>query len=169
MRLYIMRHGIAADPDPAGLGSDAERELTPAGRRKTRRAARGLARVVSRMDHILTSPLRRAVQTAELAAAAFGVPPERVRRSATLEPGAAFADLFRELADYPADSAILLVGHEPHLSGLISFLLSGDADAVDVCMKKCTVAALDVGSIPPKQPASLRFLLQPRQLRELGG
>ncbi|QOJ15791.1 MAG: phosphohistidine phosphatase SixA [Planctomycetia bacterium] len=168
MRLYILRHGVAADPDPAGLGSDAERELTPDGRRKTRRAVRGLARVAPRIDHVLTSPLRRAVQTAELAAQAFGVPPERVRRSGTLEPGAKFADLFRELADYPPDSAVLLVGHEPHLSGLTSFLLTGDADSVDVCMKKCTVAALDTGSMPPTQPASLRFLLQPRQLRELG-
>lgn len=167
MLLYVMRHGIAEDPDPSGVGDDAERELTPEGRKKTRRAACGLRALGADFDVIYTSPLARARQTAELVAAEFGLAALLVRQTTSLSPGAAFADLFRDLAAEPPTSNILLVGHEPHLSGLISYLLTGNAESVEITMKKGSVCGVELRGMPPTEPGTLRFLLQPAQLRAL--
>jgi len=162
MRLLIVRHAIAL---PRGTPDvpDAERPLTPQGKRRFESAAQGLARALPRPDAVLTSPWTRARQTAEILAAAFG----------RLEPkdtpalaGGSFDALARVLAAYPADATVALVGHEPWLSALLARLI-GSSEEERLEFKKGGVALVDfegqleeggklVAYLPPKLMRRLR-------------
>jgi phosphohistidine phosphatase len=141
---------------------DDERPLTPRGRRRFRRAARGLARVVDRPDRLLTSPLPRAVATAEIAARAWG------RISPTPEAALArgtVSGMLEALARHPADSTVAVVGHEPGLSGLLAHLLGGAGPAA-LAFRKGGVALVEVpGSLA--EGGRLVWFLPPRILRAL--
>lgn len=172
MLLYVMRHGVAVERGDPDFPDDSRRPLTPDGRRKSRAAARGLRRLKPEIDLICTSPLPRALQTAEIVAAELRLGLPALRQTAALAPGAPRGDLFRELNAAGAGDAavrgILVVGHEPDLSNLVAQLLTGDADGLDLAMKKAAIAALDVPSLPPVERATLLWFLQPRQLRAIG-
>jgi phosphohistidine phosphatase len=119
MHLLIVRHAIAVPHGTPGI-SDEDRPLTGEGRKRFRRVARGLARVVRRPDALLTSPLLRARQTAELLAAAWkGVEPQPEEALASGD----FASLEAALARYDGGQLVAIVGHEPHLSGLLAHLM----------------------------------------------
>jgi len=116
MRVLVIRHALAAQQTP-GM-PDAERPLTAEGERAFRAAARGLARLV-RPDVLLTSPLRRARQTAAIAAAAWGA------IEATPAPALALGDvaaILETLEMHPLDATVAMVGHEPTVSALVSQL-----------------------------------------------
>ena len=116
MRVLVIRHAHAAQQTP-GM-PDAERPLTAEGERGFRAAARGLARLV-RPDVLLTSPLRRARQTAAIAAAAWGA------IEATPAPALASGDvaaILETLEMHPFDATVAMVGHEPTVSALVSQL-----------------------------------------------
>ena len=116
MRVLVIRHAHAAQQTP-GI-PDAERPLTAEGERGFRAAARGLARLV-RPDVLLTSPLRRARQTAAIAAAAWGA------IEATPAPALASGDvaaILETLEMHPLDATVAMVGHEPTVSALVSQL-----------------------------------------------
>jgi phosphohistidine phosphatase len=164
MRLYVVRHGIAEDVAASGL--DRDRRLTPEGRTKMRQVARGLAALGAGVDVLLTSPLPRARETAEIVSAALpGVPaPEDFPPLVT---GTAPAELLRRLRPSAAAEALMLVGHEPTLSGLIALLLTGSSEAAAIEMKKGAVALLELGRLAPRGGASLRWLLPPRVLRKI--
>jgi phosphohistidine phosphatase len=161
MRLLIIRHAIAVSRGTPGTPDD-ERPLTPRGRRRFRRAARGLARILGRPDALLTSPLIRALATAEIAAREWG------RVKPTIEPALARGNPSRVLAvlaSQPADATIAIVGHEPYLSGLLSTLL-GCAEADRLAFRKGGAALLDLpGS--PAEGARLLWFLPPKLLRRL--
>jgi phosphohistidine phosphatase len=122
MIIVLLRHGHAIDEAP-GLG-DAGRALSGKGRKATRKAARWLARrgKKQRPREIWTSPLVRAVQTAEIAAEALKLEDEVVVR-AELSPGGSPDDLLRSLAEHRGTGPLLLVGHEPDLSVAAALLL----------------------------------------------
>jgi phosphohistidine phosphatase len=125
MMILIFRHGHAIDETP-GLG-DAGRALSGKGRKTTRKVARWIARRGSKLRklrpaEIWTSPLVRAVQTAEIAAEALGIEDE-VCVHAELSKGASPDDLMRKLADYRGTGPLMLVGHEPDLSVIAALLL----------------------------------------------
>ena len=139
MRLLIVRHAIALPRGAPGM-PDAERPLTPRGRRRFENAAEGLARALPRPDAVLTSPWKRARQTAEILAAAYG----------RLEPkdtpalaGGSFETLAGVLGAYPQDATVALVGHEPWLSALLARLLGTSKDE-RLEFKKGGVALVDV-------------------------
>ena len=119
MHLLIVRHAIAV-PHGTPEIADEERPLTDTGRRRFRRVAKGLARMVRRPDALLTSPLRRARQTAEILADAWkDIEPQD-------EPSLAsgdFAGLEAALARYRPEELIVVVGHEPHLSSLLAHVV----------------------------------------------
>ena len=94
MKLYIMRHGPAEDFSPSGR--DADRALTPSGRDRVRDVARALLEADEAPHVIFTSPLVRALQTAELVATTLGTPP--IETSSALAPGGPAKDLVLELA-----------------------------------------------------------------------
>jgi phosphohistidine phosphatase len=119
MKLLIIRHAIAVERGTSGI-PDGERPLTPRGEKRFRRAARGLARACRTPDALLTSPLVRARQTALIAGAAWK------RLEPVDVPALASGDdegLEGVLATYPAEATLAIVGHEPHLSGLLARLL----------------------------------------------
>jgi phosphohistidine phosphatase len=162
MHLLIIRHAIAVPRGTPGI-PDADRPLTPEGERKFRQAARGLARLRKRPDAVLTSPWRRALQTAEIAAGAWGrITPRQTPALA----GGSFEDLAAALADHSPQSTVALVGHEPHLSALLARLLGTTRDD-RLTFRKGGAALVDLpGGLD--EGGRLLWYVPPKILRELG-
>lgn len=162
-----MRHGIAAGLGEAGVASDAQRPLTQEGFEKTRAVARGLRALDVRFDLLLSSPLVRARQTAEIVSSELGRP---VVIAPSLASGAGAARLRSEIRTRQASVlSLFLVGHEPDLGDLVSWLLSGGEGGNFIQMKKAAVAALEVAFSGDAPVASLRWLMTPKQLMRVAG
>ncbi|MEP7249079.1 MAG: phosphohistidine phosphatase SixA [Spartobacteria bacterium] len=147
MRLYFLRHGAADWPD--WKKSDDERPLTKAGRKQMHEVAKFLSALRVEPDLILTSPLPRAAQTADLAAEQLKV---RAHEEKLLAPGFRIEDLPRLLRKYP-QQVLMLVGHEPDFTGVITALTGaslklskGGVALVDLNAKKGRLLWL----FPPK-------------------
>lgn len=163
MRLYFLRHGIAAKRSK--FVEDAKRALTPKGREKTAKVVRGLKRLNVKPDVILTSPLQRAAQTAQIAAEGLGRK-NAIRVCDALKPGSLLKTLFQEMKPYASAKEILLVGHEPTLSEMASELISGN-NAVKLGLKKAGALCVDIAKFPPVQTGTLLWFMKPKQLRHL--
>lgn len=160
-----MRHGIAADP-VRGM-RDADRALTEEGVRKTARIAAGLRALGIEIDAVLSSPYRRAEETAHLVAEALR-PGRGVELYPPLAAGATpAAALVHGLQPPHGAERLLLVGHQPDLGELASQLLTGAPTLVPLPFKKGAVAAIAVARLPPRQPGLLEWFLTPGQLRAL--
>ena len=157
MELYFLRHGIAADAGPTGLG-DADRPLTKEGIAKMQAGARGMRRLGLRLDALLSSPLVRAHETAAIVARVFGL---ELQLAEKLAPGCDLAQLFALLGEYRAAERLMLVGHEPDFSSLIGALTGGS----NVLMKKGGLARVDIERLE-QGIGTLAWLLPPRVLRE---
>ncbi|HEY2524935.1 MAG TPA: phosphohistidine phosphatase SixA [Candidatus Binataceae bacterium] len=166
MTLYILRHGSAENEPPAG-GDDGARRLTARGREKVREAAAGMRALGLTFDAILASPLPRAAETAQLVAAAYpgGPAPET---SAALSTAVAPAEALAALKPYARHDHLMVVGHEPGLSGIASLLLTGSANGVSFDLKKAGMIALDLPDGIERRGAQLLWMLTPRQLRRMG-
>jgi phosphohistidine phosphatase len=168
MNLYLLRHGIAAPRKDSGNESDADRPLTAQGMKRMRKAAKGVRRLGISFDKILTSPLIRARQTAEIVAAALDLQ-DRVEDVAVLAPDSSIQDLFSALADHGGKEHLLLVGHEPFLGSIASRLLTHDPKrSITVVFKKGGLCRIEVDRLPPNAPGTLHWLLTPKQLRAIG-
>ena len=167
MDLYIIRHAIAQPIGSKNDFTDEKRKLTAQGRDLMREAARGLRTLGLQFDLILTSPLVRAVETAEIVAEALGYDQDMVQQTVNLAPGASFAELLSEIKRHNGIESIALVGHQPDLGELVSTLVWGDGRA-SVPLKKGSVCSIDVIETVPAVRGSLAWLLTPRQLRLLG-
>ncbi len=161
MELFLVRHGIAADAAPGG--SDAERPLTDEGRRRTARAAAGLAALGCRPGVILTSPLRRARQTADILAEALPGDAPVVETPALA--GGAPGDVLGEVRAAGAES-VVAVGHMPDLADLASVALCR-RDVVRLTFRKAGAMRLVFDGPPAPGRAWLDWLLPPRALRAL--
>ncbi len=136
MRLFLLRHGIAIDQDDPGCPDDRERYLTKVGIEKTERACRGLASLGFQPQAVISSPLVRARQTAELAVSALGFEGEIEQDEALAwmyPPPKFLARLSRR-----TESGILVTGHAPHLDDLVG-LLCGSERAFTSIKKAGTV------------------------------
>jgi phosphohistidine phosphatase len=153
MNLYFLRHGIAEDDSPDG--TDASRQLTDEGVSKLRASRLGFARLGVRVDLLLTSPLVRARQTAEIVGPMVGVAPEVAD---ALAPGCDAASLLA-LLDGRGAERVMIVGHEPDFSGIIGALTGGSR----VVMKKGGLARVDL--LPGAARGELVWLVPPRGLR----
>ncbi|MEI6669973.1 MAG: phosphohistidine phosphatase SixA [Acidobacteriota bacterium] len=160
--LYLIRHGIAADTTRA-CPDDASRPLTDEGVERLRIQFKGLRRLDVDIDHILTSPLVRAAQTAALLAEACRDAPDVIVVDA-LRPGGRYEALLAELARLPPRRGVALVGHEPSI-GMAAARLLGARDGVP--FKKGAVCRIDVATLPPAEPGQLQWFLPPRALRAL--
>lgn len=168
MKLYLMRHGIAEMLGAGGVLHDRDRALTAKGEKRVREIARGLRRLGVKPDVILTSPLRRARQTAELVAGELGLA-DRLEETAHLGVPPDSAALIRQLQKRrPPPQTVLLVGHEPHLSELAALLITGSVSEAGLTFKKGGVARLDAPALSAGRCATLEWLLPPRVLRRLG-
>jgi phosphohistidine phosphatase len=163
MNLYVLRHGIAVEPGTPGYERDADRPLTPEGERKLRQIAEAMEALELSFDLILSSPYLRALQTAEIVAKALKGR-KKVELSESLTPGGSTRKLVELLNRVqPSPESVLLVGHEPYLSGLISLLVSGDAGFA-VVMKKGGLCKLSTESLKSGRCAALEWLLTPKQM-----
>lgn len=163
MELYILRHGIAEARENFASKNDNDRPLTPEGARKMRRIAKGMKALGLSFDLILTSPLLRARQTAEIVAPILQLKkrPEVFPPLSAGEETKKLVGALRQRRD--SSEKILLVGHEPDLSGLISRLVSGSEDAV-INLKKGGLCKMTMTTIRDGRCAILEWLLAPSQL-----
>ena len=161
MKLYLLRHGDAADPNDPRYPTDAARPLTPKGIKRTRQLANGLRQMDITFDVIFSSPLIRAKQTAEIVARSLKLE-KHLRFTNHLAPGGTFVDLLAQIEHTrPAIKSVLLVGHEPFLSGLISLLCTG-GPALALEMKKGGLCRLELEMVRAGRCATLEWLLTPR-------
>jgi len=165
MQILIVRHAIAFDQDPLQWPDDRLRPLTPDGEQKMGRAARGLAKLSTSVDVLLSSRWKRAWQTAEILhqEAGWPVPQE----CAALEGGRSPRGVLTAIRQHPDAMSIAVVGHEPLTHELASYLLTGDAARVTIEFKKGAVAALSLEGPLRAGTAMLLWALPPRLLRSL--
>jgi phosphohistidine phosphatase len=159
--LYLIRHGVAEERGEA-WPDDAKRPLTQAGMAKLRRSARALARLGVVFDVIVTSPLVRTRQTAEILAANLDPHPHVVTADA-LAPGGSVAAVLAALELHAKRERVAVVGHEPGIGALASRILGSRRP---VSFKKGAVCRIDVDSLPPSA-GDLRWLLPPKVLRAI--
>lgn len=168
MNLYIMRHGIAAAATDASGAEDNERPLTQKGIKRVRRAARGIARLKIPLDGILTSPVLRARQTAELVANRLGLEAQ-LEAISSLAPESTVEQLLLSLTRFREREHLLLVGHEPLLSKTVGSLLVGSAGPpIEIVLRKGSLCRIELNNLPPSGPGILHWHLTPKQLRLLG-
>ena len=168
MNLYLMRHGIAVAADDPGVTHDSERALTGKGVKRMRRAARGLRLLKIPFDAILTSPVLRARQSADIVAAALGME-ARLEEISGLAPESTVQHLLFGLTRYQDRKHLLLVGHEPLLSRTIASLLCGNAEkGIEIPVRKGSLCRIELDAVSPPGPGILHWFLTPKQLRLLG-
>lgn len=152
-RVYLVRHGKAEDFGPSG--SDADRRLTSEGRQELAQLGKQLARLDDKIEVVLTSPLRRAVETAEVLAERFGV---GVEVEPALEPPVSPQKVLNRVLRRP-EHRLMLVGHQPGLGQTVARWIEARADAIPI--KKAGIARLDVPEEGEGGPIELAWLAPP--------
>lgn len=167
MQLLVVRHAIAEDrEDFAKTGrDDGERPLTDEGVRKIKRGARGLRWLVPKVDMLVSSPLVRARQTADILRKEYDL--DEVVSAPELEPEAPLARVTAALARMTGDT-IAVVGHEPQLSRLATYLVCG-ADQSAVELKKGAACLIRFDGKPRRGGGLLVWAMSPKALRGLAG
>lgn len=161
--LFLIRHAKAEEA-ASGM-SDAERRLTREGREAVRLSAIALRRLGVRFDAILSSPLPRALETANLLRPEGGVD---VRAWQELAPGAEPNVLLPTLEAVRDRQQVALVGHEPDLGSLASYLLAGDRRSLRMPFRTGAMAAIEVEHLPPRGLGVLRWFVTQEQLVLMG-
>ncbi len=158
MELYFLRHGLAGRHGDPKYKDDSLRPLTAQGREKMRRGARGMQALGLKFDALLSSPYLRARQTAEIVAQTYKI--KKLHLTDNLLPPASIGKLLKEAhAICPKSGSILLVGHEPHLTEMISAVLKC-SKALAIDFKKGGLCSLTV----TPSGAVFNWLLTPAQL-----
>jgi phosphohistidine phosphatase len=166
MQLLIIRHAIAEDRDAfARTGQpDSERPLTDFGRRRMRRNARGLRRLTRRPDVLASSPYVRAAETASIVADVLDI--RSVETVEALTPDHHPRDLAEWLGQQGDDDIVAVVGHEPHLGGLLTWFMTGREES-SVELKKGGVGLLLFEGKAEPGKGTLKWLVTPAQLRAI--
>ncbi len=163
MDLIIMRHAIAEDRDvwTERGKKDANRPLTRAGRQKMQGIVEGLAEVVADIDVLGTSPFARAKQTANIVGKQYDIKAEQVK---ALVPDGRRDDVLEWLRDQPEEQTIAIVGHEPNLGLLTSWLLAAPVNHF-MEYKKGGAAMLSWSGPPEPGTGWVRWMLTPNHFR----
>lgn len=167
MRLLVVRHAIAEDREAFARShkDDANRPLTSEGRNKMERAALGLKALVPELDVLAASPYKRAFDTAEIIASAYG--DLTVERVPELAPDVGVDRVVGWLTARHARGAVAVVGHEPDLSRLVCTLLAaGNGPFLE--LRKGAACLLEFPGPVGKGGATLDWFLGPKHLRLLG-
>ncbi len=157
MRLYFFRHAIAQDPD--GIILDHDRALTNEGILRTRRSARLIKMLGVVPDHLYSSPLLRARQTAEILAITLGV---AVQVREEVAPGFNRAAVERLTHDLGDDAEVMFIGHEPDFSTTICELTGARVE-----VKKGSLFRVDLACYQPLE-GNLTLALSPKVFQRLG-
>jgi phosphohistidine phosphatase len=167
VELLVVRHAIAEDREAfATTGrDDALRPLTADGVRKMRRGARGLRTLVPSIDVLVASPLTRAADTADIIRAEFGL--DAAETNTVLEPDRPVADVAAWLRTLES-STVAIVGHEPQLGRLVTYLLGG-GDRTGIVLKKGGACLVEFDGAPTDGAGRLVWAVPPSVLRDLAG
>jgi phosphohistidine phosphatase len=163
MELYILRHGDAVDRITGGYARDEDRPLTDEGRAETLAVAGGLSRIGVALDLLLTSPLVRAAQTAEVVASMMTV----ARGPAVCPALAPGGDLREILEAARAGRRTMVVGHMPSLGELATWLAWGDP-SLTLPLRTAGLCRVDLADGDEPGQGDLRWLLPPRLASRLG-
>ncbi len=156
LTIYLLRHAIAENR--AASGVDRDRALTPDGIAKLNIVLRVAAKAGMDPAMILASPYRRTVETADVAHRIFNVEQDVVLSDA-LTPDASPRRAWDEMRIWHEDAPLLVVTHEPLVSGLFSFLLGSSAQIHE--FKKSGIARIDIHRVSAQPGCMLRWLLTP--------
>jgi len=161
MDVYLLRHGDALPVGAQGIRTDDERPLSDAGRKETREVGRAFRKLRVRPDTLLSSPLVRARETAEIVGECL----EGTGVTLCEELGHGFSPpaLLARLRELPTKQTVLLVGHQPDLGRFASFLLTGDT-AADIDLKKTGLCRIEFEKAPAPGKGTLRWLLTQKHL-----
>jgi phosphohistidine phosphatase len=159
MDLFVLRHGEAGKTIPSG-SSDSKRPLTVAGEKEIVIISKALRKMGVRLDVILTSPLKRARQTADIVAKEFKAQ-NKLRQVRELAPEGNKSILYQSLTSFKEGTSLLLVGHNPYLSELVSEVVTNDS-SVRLDLKKGGIVRIRIIAAAPKLKGELRWLLTPR-------
>ena len=161
MIIYFLRHASAGEPY-ASPKKDEKRALDKDGIEQCGIVGRALAALDVQVDTIISSPLKRAAQTASLVGNELSYE-GKLQFENALRPGASYADFRRMLEKYARQEAIMLVGHNPNLSEFLGRAISGPGCEANVGLKKGAVAKVDMG----RNSAALQWYFSPKILRSL--
>ena len=164
MRIYLFRHGPAGRRDASRWSDDGDRPLTARGFERTECAARGLARIAA-VNLVITSPLTRARQTAQLLLETLGLDHEPELLD-SLAPGGSYRAVLKHLGNCGTNDGVALVGHEPDLGNLAAAMLFG-APSESLPLKKSGALAVAFEGPPRAGGGRLLWSAPPRLLRRL--
>ncbi|MEO6527789.1 MAG: phosphohistidine phosphatase SixA [Gemmatimonadaceae bacterium] len=167
VELLVIRHGVAEDREAfAATGKDDSlRPLTKEGRWKMEKVAKGLRRVLPSITVIATSPFTRALQTARIVADAYGE--VEIEQLDALTPDGTPRAFMAWLREREPDARVAIVGHEPHLGSLISWMLTGEAAEGRIAMRKGGACMLQIDDRPRAGKATLIWSMTPSILRRV--
>jgi phosphohistidine phosphatase len=167
MELVLIRHGIAEDREAFATAKrdDALRALTKQGRWKMERVAKGLRRAVRSIDLLASSPLVRATETAAIVSAAYGG--LKVSGAPAFAPDSPIDAALEWIRRHGSAPTMAVVGHEPSLSTLATWLLTGSRES-RLMLRKGGACAIEFTAPPRAGEGQLLWLLTPAQLRRLG-
>jgi phosphohistidine phosphatase len=154
MQVYLLRHGIAQEGSAGS--SDADRELTAEGRKKLRQVLEAASDSGVAPTLILSSPLKRALQTAEIARNILGYE-QQVLHSKALMPGSTVEQVWEEVRVHRDEASMLLVGHNPLFSDLAAYLIG--SKTAQIHFTKGTIMRVDVDSFLSQPKGTLRWYL----------
>jgi len=163
--VLLLRHGIAETPSSGRV--DEERRLTVEGARVLAEVAAGMRALALPVEAIVSSPLRRARETAAIVAAAYHLE-DRIDAERALAPGAGPDAAIAALAVYREATAVLLVGHQPNLGEIASTMLVGTAGLVPLPFGTAGLAGIAVTALPLRAPGVLEFFLTAEQACRIG-
>ena len=167
MDVYVLRHGMADERDYRKYPDDDLRPLIPEGIDKLSKQAKGLKSIGFSVDVVISSPLVRAVQTAEVVMAGLGIAGD-LAYSEALAPEVHPYLLLEELATkYSAVDRVMVVGHEPHMSSFVSMVMSGDPNGM-IRLKKGALCKLRIPRPDGVKSGWLEWLMTPDQMIRLG-
>jgi phosphohistidine phosphatase len=162
LELYLIRHGVAAERGEE-YPDDSKRPLTSGGISRLRKEAKALEELGVGFDHIITSPLTRTRQTADVFVESLKSKPS-LSQSDALAPAGTSAAVIQELAKHMRKGRIALVGHEPNIGELAARLIGA---RLPLEFKKGGICRIDFEVFPPKGVGQLRWFVTPRMLREI--
>lgn len=165
MNLYILRHAIAVERGTKHYPND-DRPLTQEGIDKMKKEAESFPSIVKQIDVIFTSPLSRARETAEIAARSLNAL-QKMKITDALLPGADEEEIFTLLNKEKKADHAMIVGHEPLLSSIATLLLGNESSVIE--LKKGALCLIEIGGTVRKGSGTLKWLLQPKQLRRMAG
>lgn len=157
MKLYLTRHGVPIDRVGGAILSDSQRPLADEGKKETVLVAQALKKINVKPDLVVSSPLIRAKQTADILQEILG---GQSQVTESLCPGCTAGEVYKFLKKFPDADEIFLVGHEPDMGQIAGNMLGANVH-FQMPFKRTGVCRIDVADVPPTIPGVLKWFIHP--------